>query len=69
MSELKNCKNCGGTPIVLSMEIFGKTYYSVECHACMFFSNRKFKTKQQAIDYWNKGADNGYLLTEEEKYI
>ena len=66
MNILKKCENCGGAPVVFKMEQFGEILYSVECSACLFFSNAKFRTKQAAIDYWNAGAKNGYLLAGDE---
>ena len=62
MSEISRCPKCGGQPITMRLD----EDWAIECIDCWFYSNRKFKTEKQAIDYWNKGAEDGYLLVGDE---
>jgi len=56
--EIEPCKRCGGQAVIMKLN----DKYAVECMDCWFYSNRKFKTRELAIEYWNKGAPQGYNL-------
>jgi len=69
MSEMKPCPACRNEkPMVLDMSKMMPKGFSVECGNCWFYSNKSFATRQEAIDYWNSGADAGYICVDEEVY-
>jgi hypothetical protein len=61
---LLNPCECGGQAIVMN---FDNKEWAVECIDCWFYSNRKFKSKEKAISYWNNGAKSGYMLMDKSE--
>ena len=59
-NELKHCPFCGGKADLIKSPTAKK--YHPCCHnekCIMFVGGMWYKTKEQAIDEWNRMADNG----------
>ena len=64
-NELKPCPFCGGEAEVVPHKVFSKALeawkvdcYRVECKNCHASSYQFWGTEEQAVNAWNRRADN-----------
>lgn len=59
--ELKPCPFCGGEAVIWTMDEFddGDFYYRAECRNCQAGFGVNHETKEEAIESWNRRADDG----------
>lgn len=61
MDELKPCPFCGGKPY-LDLYILPKYEYVIRCNVCSLeFGLYIGRNKEEAIEAWNRRADDGTL--------
>lgn len=56
MAELKPCPFCGGKAEMLN---YSPSEWLVYCPACQGMVEQWRKTEQEAVEQWNRRADNG----------
>ena len=63
MAELKSCPFCGGEAYLFeaseSVWDLKPHDFTVICRTCRAGIHRYFPTKEEAIEAWNRRADNG----------
>jgi len=56
--ELKPCKECGSDYVGVESTLIGHTFF-VMCHKCGYHGDL-CNTEQDAIETWNRRADDGH---------
>lgn len=57
MEELKKCPFCGGEAVLEECEYGGYSEYLVYCNECSGMVEKWRKTKEEAIEQWNRRAE------------
>lgn len=65
-NELKPCPFCGGKPHISKHSFWNEKTkgftdhtYGIECIECHTKGNQFYETEKEAIEAWNRRADNG----------
>ena len=67
-TNLIPCPNCKSHHVrVTFISVLFHLRFYAECLDCWFTGGKIFPTREQAIDYWNSGAKEGYMLGKETK--
>lgn len=58
-NKLKSCPFCGGKAIILHTDpSYQLSHFFVTCNSCGVETPRVSRTREQAIEVWNRRVDN-----------
>lgn len=57
--ELRSCPFCGCSAVIKHLDVFGGKWFYVKCQWCYAEINNLVPSEKEAIEAWNKRADDG----------